>query len=106
MKTSGQNLSLLSTAQPEMLSIQFSNTRLDHVIVVNRTQIIHQEIILYFLLHLPTHLNSNNNKPQYMAFTKKKSSHEINSLLGKFDFWHICPLARFNFWHKQSCNAL
>ena len=30
----------------------------------------------------------------------------FNSLLAKIDFWHICPLARCNYWHKPSCNAL
>ena len=25
----------------------------------------------------------------------------LNSLLAKFNFWHIHPLARFDFWHKH-----
>ena len=30
---------------------------------------------------------------------------QLNSLLNKFDFWHIRLLTWFDFWHKHSCNA-
>ena len=29
----------------------------------------------------------------------------FNSLLAKFNFWHIGPFARVDFWHKHSSNA-
>ena len=29
----------------------------------------------------------------------------LNSLLTKFNFWHIGSLARLDFWHKHMCNA-
>ena len=29
----------------------------------------------------------------------------FNSLLIKFNFWHIRLIDRFNFWRKHSCNA-
>ena len=36
-----------------------------------------------------------------------KTLHMIcfNSLLAKFNFWYIHPLATFNLWHKHRCNA-
>ena len=30
---------------------------------------------------------------------------DFNSFLAIFNLWHICPLARFDFWHKSSCSA-